>query len=321
MRVGLALVVSALAACRTASVAPTTAAPPVTAEQPVRLLPLRGAILEGNTEISGMAWYGDTLVLLPQYPERCGNALFALDRADIVAFLDGRRLEPLEPRTIAFHADGAREVPGYEGFEAIAFAGGRAYVTLETSASGMLGYVAAGEMQTDGRLLRVDVAGRKPLAPGAALRNMSDEALFVAGDRVVTLFEANGARVNPRPVAHVFDLELEPQGTVPVAPMEYRITDATPPDAAGRFWVLNSYWVGDARLGLGLDRSVEQLVELEWKGDRITRTRRPPIALVRLGDRVTRNWEAIARLDAGFLVATDTYPETLLGWVPAPRID
>ena len=36
-----------------------------------------------------MAWYGDKLILLPQYPSRYGNQLFALERQDILAYLRG----------------------------------------------------------------------------------------------------------------------------------------------------------------------------------------------------------------------------------------
>ena len=45
----------------------------------------------------------------------------------------------------------------------------------------------------------------------------------------------------------------------------------------------------------------------------------PPI-LLRLDASVGRNWEGIARLgDRGFLIATDKFPETLLGFVPHRR--
>jgi hypothetical protein len=45
---------------------------------------------------------------------------------------------------------------------------------------------------------------------------------------------------------------------------------------------------------------------------------RPPIQLELIDDLHPRNWEGLVRLDPhGFLLATDTYPETLLAFVPA----
>jgi len=40
-------------------------------------------------------------------------------------------------------------------------------------------------------------------------------------------------RVNPRPVAHVFDMSMRPLGTIPFPTIEYRVTDATASDTSG----------------------------------------------------------------------------------------
>ena len=47
-----------------------TPLPPPPQEVPVQVIPLTGPIASPDAQISGMAWYGDTLVILPQYPER-----------------------------------------------------------------------------------------------------------------------------------------------------------------------------------------------------------------------------------------------------------
>ena len=39
-------------------------------EQSVMILPLEGVIAERRAELLGLAWHGDTLVLLPQFPEK-----------------------------------------------------------------------------------------------------------------------------------------------------------------------------------------------------------------------------------------------------------
>ena len=62
------LVVLVLAAC---SAAPTAATPNpgAPAEAQVRVIPLAAPLDTPRAEISGLAWHGDDLILLPQYPD------------------------------------------------------------------------------------------------------------------------------------------------------------------------------------------------------------------------------------------------------------
>ena len=75
------------------------------AELPVQLIPLAGELAGADVEISGLAWYGEHLILLPQYADRSGN-VFAIAGADIVSFLDGAVAGPLAATRIPFDADG-----------------------------------------------------------------------------------------------------------------------------------------------------------------------------------------------------------------------
>jgi len=309
-------------------------------EHPVVSIPLEGEITKRSAEISGLAWYGRDLVLLPQYPERFSvsddGALFVLSEEDILAFLAGERTKPLAPRKVAFVAPGIRRrTPGYEGYESIAFRGTRVYLTMEAGAGrDMMGYLVTGRVAPNGRAVILDPGSVQRIPPQADLSNMSDEALVVGDERELTLYEANGEAVNPVPAAHVFREDGDPAGTIPFPPLEYRVTDATSTDGSGRFWVLNSFFWGDraklrpqgdairAMYGAGPTHSryhtVERLVEYRDLGDRIERTMRPPIQLELIDDLHPRNWEGLVRLDPhGFLLATDTYPETLLAFVPA----
>jgi hypothetical protein len=308
-------------------------------EHPVIPIPLEGEITKRSAEISGLAWYGDDLVLLPQYPERFSfsddGALFVLFREDILAFLAGKIKGPLKPRRISLVAPGIRrDVPGYEGYEAIAFRGSRVYMTVEAGTRReMMGYLISGRVPQGGQAVMLDPSTLTPVQPRADLGNMSEEALVVSGERVISLYEANGAEVNPGPVAHVFQGPGRELTTIPFPTLEYRVTDATAADEAGRFWVVNFFFWGDrAKLrprpdalrrlyGAGPTHtrfhSVERLVELQGRGSRIDRTDRPPIQLELIDDFHPRNWEGVVRLDPhGFLLVTDTYPETLLGFVP-----
>jgi hypothetical protein len=216
-------------------------ATPGLAPVPVSMIPLTDPLNTPDAELSGLAWYGEQLILLPQYPSRFGGSVFSLDKAEIGAFLRGESSAPLAPQPIAFD-DGALYalVDGFEGFEAIAFDGDRAYLTVESRTPfGMLGLLVSGRMGMDGALLSIDPFAQSSIPAQAGLSNMTDEAITRLGDLLITLYEANGANVNPEPEAHLFDGSLTPLGTVPAPTIEYRVTDATDVDDAGRFWVIN----------------------------------------------------------------------------------
>jgi hypothetical protein len=150
---------------------------------------------------------------------------------------------------------------------------------------------------------------------------------------ILTFYEANGANINPHPVAHRFDLSLAAQGTTPMANLEYRITDATQVDGDGKFWVMNYLFPRDAsKLKVGDDpiarrwgrgathathQSVERLVELQITSGGVRLTDRAPIQLQLASDGVSRNWEGLVRFEDGFLLVTDTHPRTLFGYVQA----
>lgn len=336
----LALWVVGCASPTPEATAPVSTSP---AEVPIVEIPLSGPVAAANAEVSGLAWYGDELILLPQYPARLGQggdgALYALHRDEILAYLDGQQAGPLAPRPIRFVAPGlSAQIAGFEGYEALAFSGDRAFLTIEASpATGMRGYLVAGRIAPDLSELVLDPATLTEIAPLLTVANKSDEALLLAGDRLVALYEVNGAGVNPSPAAHIFDLSPAPAGTIPFPSIEYRITDATALDSAGHFWAINYFFPGDTELlpetdplaeryGQGATHAqhepVERLVEFQYDSAGIHLLDRPPIQLELLPDDEARNWEGLARLgDRGFLLATDKFPETILAFVAVSSED
>lgn len=311
-----------------------SATPAMGVEQPVVVIDLAGPMAAPEAEISGMAWYGDYLVLAPQYPDRWQNSLYYLTKTEILAFLDGALDTPLTPRPIPLVAPNLQVISGYEGVEGIKFLGDRVYVTVEARPSAMQGYLFAGTIAPDLSLISLDTANPRPIAPQTDISNMSDEAITIVGDTIVTFYEANGAAINPAPVAHRFDLDLNPLPDLPFANLEYRVTDATLPDGAGNFWVLNFFWPGEQKLapipdplvdryGTGPTHRetavVERLVAMHYSPEGITLVDRPPVELTLLGGLVARNWEGLALLDQrGFLLVTDLHPTTILAFVSAP---
>jgi hypothetical protein len=315
---------------------------PVT-ESPVTEISLTGPVAQPQAEVSGLAWYGDYLILLPQYPdfsiEEGDGAVFALPKADLLAYLDGTGAGPLEPIPVPFIAPGlAAQIDGFEGYEAITFLGDQAFLTIEArTAAGMRGYLVSGRIAPDLSTLILNTATLAEIASQPEVGNKSDEALLVAGDRLVTIYEVNGAAINTSPVAHLFDTLLTPAGTIPFPNVEYRITDATALDGEGHFWAINYFFLGDTKLRPAGDplaerygqgpthaqsETVERLLEFQYSESGIGLADTPPIQL-ELPDSIIsglgRNWEGLVRLDdRGFLLVTDQFPETILAFVPAP---
>lgn len=308
-------------------------------ELPVIPIELDGDIAGARAELSAMAWYGDTLLIVPQYPARFpggrSGSIFMLTKAEILDYLDGRSNTPLTPRLLPFNADGVRgEFRNFEGYEAIAVVGNTVFMTIEARQSlGMVGYIVRGTIAPDLSSLTLDAATLQEIPPQAAIANRTDEAVSVAGERVITFYESNGQAVNPSPVAHVFDLALNPLGTIPSLSLEYRITEATPVDEQGQFWVINSFFPVEAyadeistdtlaeTYGVGPSHAksyvVERLVAMRMTEEGVERVEQPPLYLELSADGAARNWEGLVRLDQrGFLLATDRFPGTILAFVP-----
>ena len=302
-------------------------------EQDVITLELTGPISDPDAELSGLAWYGDTLILLPQYPERFADgdgALFALPKADILAALDDTHQTPLEPATIHLTAPGLKEsIPNFQGFEAIGFHGDQVFLTIEAGeGTDMHGYLVSGMIATDLSEIALDTSNVVEIPMALLSDNHSDEALIITDDSVLTFFEINGADLNLSPAAHAFDFDLNPQGTISIPNLEYRLTDAALD--SDKLWVINYFFPGDTDLtpktdplvekyGEGKTHAaqdqVERLVELNYSPDGISLTDTAPIQLTLDGDN-SRNLEGLVLLEErGFLLVTDKFPSTMLIFV------
>lgn len=305
--------------------------------QPVTVIPLSGPLAARSAELSGMAWYGESLILLPQYPGHFRQQLFALHKQDIVDFLRGKNLTPLQPQPIPLIDPGiSTQILGFDGFEAITFIDDRVYLTVEArQGGGATGYLVSGVVAPDLAEIRLDQTRITAIQPQATLPNMSDETIIAVGNQIATIYEANGRFVNADPIVHFFDgFTLDPVGALPLTTVEYRITDATDMDNMGRFWVINYFFPGDralrpilkARGAAGaIDEKaqpIERLLELQFTTEGVVRTNTPPLQLQLLPDHVARNWEGVVRLQTteidGFLVVTDSFPATMLAFVSKP---
>ncbi|NOX16876.1 MAG: hypothetical protein GXO87_01150 [Chlorobi bacterium] len=313
-------------------------APSITAalaEADVINIQLAGPAADSANEFSGLAWRGDYLILLPQFPNRnidsTNNAgiLFSIPKERIISYLDGSDTSPIEPDTMKLYASGLQSFNSYgSGYEAIVFdtANDYTYCALESN----LGFATTGYL-VKGYGARLDPSTLVEIESQSGINNLSEEAIFIFGGRIYTIHEANGKNVNPNPVSHSFHLNLADEITIPFPNIEYRITDATAPDDNGKFWVINYFWEGDSadlkpaedelvkKYGIGetneMYPGIERLIQLQVAENGIELVDRAPIYL-KLNNDGGRNWEGIAKLDdRGLLIVTDKFPSTILGFV------
>ena len=297
-----------------------------------------------RAEISGMTWAGDNLVLLPQYPSRvsatASGALLMIPKQEVLDFLDGKRSEPIEPRLLTLISGGVENlVNGFEGYEAIAFYGDLAYLTIESSPRGkMMSHLVRGRLERatgeEAPVLRLEPETLVNVPLDTQIFNYSNEAIVIHNEQVLLFFEANGAWANPKAQARVYTLDLHEAGTLPLPALEYRLTDADQPDAQGRFWVINVFSPVDVfviplsdplaeQYGRGSTHAqasvVERVVPMQIDDQgQIQIAAQPPVQIQLAEGQVPRNWEGLARFDdRGFLLVTDKFPETILAFVPA----
>src|SRR5258706_1530354 len=262
LAIRIALVVATLGACTPSVPAPAPSPRPDAVEPPttahVTLLPLARPLDEARSELSGLAWYGDDLLLLPQFPARFptshGGTIFALKKLSIRQAIQNGTLKPLVPTVVPFESgDLEGQIEGFDGFEAITLDGDRVFLTIEARRhGGTMGYLVRGKF-VDGLRIVIDPSSLVTLTPPVSISNMGFEALTVYEGSLLVFFEANGLGVVTRPTVRRFTTDLVELPALPLAPIDYRITAATSVDAAGHLWVMNYYWPGEPVLARASD--------------------------------------------------------------------
>lgn len=332
---------------------------PVPARSRALRLPLRGPLAAADAEVSGLAWGPGAdgrpvLLLLAEeplrFPDGTRTPLAALPRAQVVEAVRMQRAggtaAGLEPQPVGWRVPptlSARLTSSdTSGLEAVAVAGLRLAVAHEQGGEGGDTLLLEGRLVVlDGRLTarfaRARTLAPPPLPAAAAgdaaarhavRHNKSYEALVATAHGWLALYECGGA-------VHVQGRGVAP---VPMPRIPYRVTDATAPEADGRFWVLDYHFRGRECLPMDEDLArdqaaggtplggehIERLLALRLEGDRLVRTADAPVWIALEAE--PRNWEGAVRLVDrahgldGFLVVTDRYPVeaggTILAYVP-----
>lgn len=307
-------------------------------EYKIKEIKLTGAASLAEAELSGMTWFKEDLIILPQYPfdygENTRGKIYKINKKRILDFIEGKNINPIEPVEIIIHGEGLTKFnKNGSGYEAITFIGNDVYLAIEFEENNeMNGYVVKGKINDEADEITLDSSTLTKINTQANINNLSDEAIFTFENQIFTIYEANGKNVNSKPVINKFDKNLKKLESVNFQNVEFRITDATIPRYDGKFWVINYMYSGDwedlnpaedeeiYKFRIGKSRKkfkgVERLLEFQISDSLIYRTETPPIQLELSQDGVGRNWEGISELkNYGFLIITDYYPKTILGFV------
>jgi len=301
---------------------------------PIEIL-LTGEATERSLEMSGLAWYNDYLILMPQYVNESKPRFYYLKKSTINDWLNGNKEKPLNPSKIdIIMPDYFNSIKGYQGFEAICFIGNKAYLIIETKNNdSMQSFIVKGSMDIKNKTLIIDPEKKVEILLPVNIKNMGYESILKYKYRLMVLFEANGINVNSDPKASFYNSSLKQKGHISFPNIEYRITDATELDDQGRFWAINFFWPGEKkRLNPGKDlvlnntvkgethqefEHVERLVEFKIDGKNIYKTNSLPIQL-KLNQN-SRNWEGVVRMEnKGFLMIVDEHPRTILAFIKKP---
>ena len=322
-------------------------------ETAVTFIEITGPASERDAEISSLVWYGDHLLMITENPfiyAEDGEAgrFFALEKDDILDYLESDAAEPLEPFAVPLIGEDILDAVGgfsvaFDGFEAAVvsdmgfFAPDRIFLAIEADTVNsddptMRSYVVSGTIEPGLSAINLDLDTFVEIPRQTDFNNMSYESLLTVGDTLVAIYEANGEGVNAENVAYEIDLATGELAEIPLDNINYRVTDTTAHDADGVFWAVNYFFAGEdflaaeddpifAEYGMGASQAefdgFERLVAFQVTDTGIELVDQAPIQLLMTEDSNGRNWEGIVRLDdMGFLVVTDRWPVTLLGFVP-----
>ena len=296
---------------------------------------LSGQAEDKTLEMSGLAWAGETLLLMPQYPNNSKPLVYGIDKSTIKDRIKNPRV-PIEPKEYSIQLKNLLDsVPGFQGFEAVCYVRGELYFLIEAEVNSLMSsYLVKGTFDETGKKIIIDEYHLTKIEPPVDIHNMAFESLLYTRKTLWALFEANGINANPSPNVYTFSLGLHSKKQVSFPNVEYRVTDFTTVDSHGRFWAINYFWPGYRKymnpendvythqFGKGetheKNEHVERLLEFQISNNGVVPTGTRPVEIV-LEENSPRNWEGLVKLDnLGFLIISDEHPKTIFAFIPYP---
>ena len=300
-------------------------------------IPLAGEVSNRKSEISGLCWYKNNLILLPQFPNRFSNTtngkIYYIEKYRILNYLSGKDTSAILPNYFSINTnDFSKLFSKGSGFEAITPHNNSAYFSIESIKNRKtVSYLIKGTIDTVSKHITLQKETLVEVPDKLNINNMGNESILFWKNHILPIYEANGKNINPKPQIAVYDTNNILLKKIKFPNIEYRITDVTNVDKNNKFWAINYFYPGEAKklkpasdilvkkFGIGksnlLSKYIERLVQFKVNSNKIELTDTTPVYL-KIPKTEGRNWEGIVRLDKkGFLIATDTYPETILAFV------
>lgn len=287
-----------------------------------------------NAEYSSLCWYGDNLILLPQYPSYFRSkidqdVIFMISQKNLSSAIKRKGKKVVETDMIKVVNNQVYKIlPGYEGFEGICFDGEYFYLTVEYNSNSNQAVIVKARLSEDNKELEILNDEHLVLDLPANVFNASYESIFTYDNYIYVIYEANGTRINKNPIAKRISKDFQTVENISFEAIEYRITDVTSFDKAGKGWALNYFWSGDANHYLpdedvvpnkfaeenNVDLGIERIIPLMITDNKIIYDKsRDPIYIKKELRDSSYNWEGIVTYrDNSFILVTDKFPKTEL---------
>ena len=287
-----------------------------------------------NAEYSGLCWYENNLIMLPQYPSYFNKILgydtiFMLSQDLISDTIKRKGKRVVAPAQIKVINNKAHELlPGYEGFEGICYDGEFFYLSIEYNATTNQGAIVKARLSEDETELEILNDEHLILDLPSNVFNASYESIFFYDNHIYLIYEANGKRINRNPIAKRISRDFQTVEDVAFEAIEYRITDVTAFDEEGKGWAINYFFPGDLDHYLpdedfipnnyvaenNTEIGIERLIPLRVMENKIEYDNsRKPIYIKKEKRDISYNWEGVVKYhNNSFFIATDKYPQTVL---------
>ena len=152
-----------------------------------KVIPLSGIITDPNQEISGLDWYKDNLVLLP---ENLNGFVFIIPKKKIIKSIELKNPPPIFPEVNSFKTPNyAKTIKGFEGFESIAFNNDKFFVTIEAKDDdGMKSYLAWGKINSNSLNMTIHKDSLKEIKTPIQVKNMTYESTLIYEENIILLY-------------------------------------------------------------------------------------------------------------------------------------
>ncbi len=284
-------------------------------------IPLNGPIKDRLSEISGMTWYKDQLILLPQYPQRIKGQsnLYFIEKKQLGKWLKNNSNSPISPKEIPIHIpQNLTAIENYQGFEAICFHHNHCFMIVEQhhKPTGTMGAKLVRGKLVDGEIYIDEYFVSLPMPK--TYPNMGYESMAIYNDRIILFHEINSKQLNPESAILCYDFDLKPVENIPMPETQFRLTDMTEV-IDNQFWAINFFWNGERKWFQEyckkeqVNDSFMQLLSYNLTAQKVVQN--PSEIIIDMPDNQAYNFEGLVRYKSGFLIITDKYPRTVFGLV------